>query len=197
VELDAIMPSLGFRSKTPEGREVPNRIYYDLATWHLINGVYAPRRAAELRGMKHFYADQRYLQRLLKSVERRLGHQLVACAEQAKIDLSQERHVTLDLSAVEASLLVQYSQPELADALAQPLAAIVAAARETVRRAGIDDRQIDTLYFTGGSTGLNLLSLALSSAFANAKAAHGDRFASVASGLGIEAERRYGPRHNT
>jgi hypothetical chaperone protein len=197
VELDAIMPSLGFRSKTPEGREVPNRIYYDLATWHLINGVYAPRRAAELRAMKHFYADQRFHQRLLKSIEQRLGHQLVARAEQAKIDLSSTAQLTLDLSEVEAGLLLQYSQQQLADALAGPLAAIVAAARETVRRAGIDDAQIDILYFTGGSTGLQLLSEALTGAFGNAKAAQGERFSSVASGLGIEAERRYGPGRNT
>ena len=197
VELDAIMPSLGFRSKTPEGREVPNRIYYDLATWHLINSVYAPRRAAELRAMKHFYADQRFHQRLLKSVEQRLGHQLVARAEEAKIELSVRTALTLDLTEVDAGLLVQYSQQQLADALAGPLASIVAAAQETVRRAGIDDGQIDTLYFTGGSTGLKLLSLALKSAFANAETAHGDRFASVASGLGLEAERRYGPPQQT
>jgi hypothetical chaperone protein len=193
VELEAIMPSLGFRSKTPEGREVPNRIYYDLATWHLINSVYAPRRVAQLRAMKHFYADQRFHKRLLKSIEQRLGHQLVARAEQAKIDLSFATQVALDLSAVETGLLLDYSQQQLADHLAGPLALIVAAAQETVRRAGIDDTDIDTLYFTGGSTGLQLLSEVLTRAFGNAEAVHGDRFASVASGLGIEAERRYGP----
>jgi hypothetical protein len=37
-------------NETP--REVPNAVYFDLATWHLINTVYAPARLAELRSMK-------------------------------------------------------------------------------------------------------------------------------------------------
>jgi hypothetical chaperone protein len=33
-------------------REVPSGIYFDLATWHLINTVYNPARVAEMRGMR-------------------------------------------------------------------------------------------------------------------------------------------------
>ena len=33
-------------------REVPSAVYFDLATWHLINTVYNPQRVAELRGMR-------------------------------------------------------------------------------------------------------------------------------------------------
>ena len=52
--------------------------------------------------------------------------------------------------------------------------------------------QIDALYFTGGSTGLRLLAQRIAAAFPAARALRGDRFASVASGLGLDAVRRFG-----
>ena len=53
VELAAVMPALGFGALGPSiggqpPREVPSRVYFDLATWHLINTVYRPARLQEL-----------------------------------------------------------------------------------------------------------------------------------------------------
>ena len=47
----AILPLAGYRAlgPRPAEREVPSKVYFDLATWHLINTVYAPARLAELR----------------------------------------------------------------------------------------------------------------------------------------------------
>lgn len=194
VELDAIMPSLGFRTRTPEGREVPNGIYHDLATWHLINGVYTPRRVAELKSMRYFYAEPLFHQRLLHTVERRLGHQLMGRAEDAKIALSDATAVALDLGEIEDGLIARFDRDGMATSLARPLDQIVIAARETVRRAGVTVDAIGALYFTGGSTGLRLLAERLSAAFPAAEPVFGDRFASVASGLGVEAAARYGSR---
>ena len=50
------------------------------------------------------------------------------------------------------------------------------------------------LHFTGGSTGLRLLAEQIRARFPAARAVAGDRFASVASGLGLHAARRYGAR---
>ncbi len=47
-----MLRELGYQSLDPEGREVPNRVYFDLAT-HLINTVYGPKRVAELQLMRH------------------------------------------------------------------------------------------------------------------------------------------------
>jgi len=50
---------------------------------------------------------------------------------------------------------------------------------------------IAAVYFTGGSTGLRLLVEQIHARFPQAQAIAGDRFASVARGLGLEAARRY------
>ena len=88
VELETILPELGYRSLDPEGREVPNRIYFDLATWHLINTIYTGKRVGELALMRHLYRDVRHHERLMRVVERRLGHALAARAEEAKIGVA-------------------------------------------------------------------------------------------------------------
>jgi hypothetical chaperone protein len=187
VELEAIMPTLGFRARTPEGREVPHRVYFDLATWHLINSVYAPRRVAELKAMRWFYDDETHHRRLMHVVNERLGHRLVALAEQTKVALSDIERVAIDLDDVEPGLATAFDRDALATCLAKPLAEIERVAVETVRRGGVATNAVEALYFTGGSTALELLSRRLTDAFPKAEPVFGDRFASVATGLGISA----------
>jgi hypothetical chaperone protein len=50
------------------------------------------------------------------------------------------------------------------------------------------------LYFTGGSTGLTPLVDRIAAEFPNARRVRGDRFASVAQGLGLHARAVYGAR---
>jgi len=192
VELATILRELGYQSLDPEGREVPNRIYFDLATWHLINTVYPPKRVAELRLLRYLYRDVRHHERLMRVVERRLGHALAARAEEAKIGVAAGGETMIDLELVEDDLLLAFDDAQLVEAGRDETRRIVDAARETVRAAGIAPRDVDAIYFTGGSTGLGFLTQALAGAFPDAQPVFGDRLASVATGLGIHAQRVFG-----
>ncbi|WP_028228062.1 Hsp70 family protein [Paraburkholderia ferrariae] len=192
VELATILREIGYQSLDPEGREVPNRVYFDLATWHLINTVYTPRRAAELKLMRHLYRDARHHDRLMRVVERRLGHALAARGEEAKIGVSAGGQTMIDLEAVEADLRLAFDDAQLVEAGREETRRIVEAARETVQAAGVKSADVNALYFTGGSTGLLFLTEALAGAFAHARPVFGDRLASVATGLGIHAQRLFG-----
>ncbi|HUL67820.1 MAG TPA: Hsp70 family protein [Burkholderiaceae bacterium] len=192
VNLAAILPLAGYRSKTPEGRDVPASIYFDLATWHLINTTYAHARVIEIRRMRPMYADGRMHARLLGILRHRLGHQLAARAEQAKIDVAEHGSARIDLGAVEARLTAALDATRQHAALAENVERIVAAARETVRRAQLPDDRVEAVYFTGGSTGLRSLAARIAAQFPGARAVHGDRFTSVVSGLALTAQRRFG-----
>ncbi|GAP35941.1 Hsp70 family protein [Piscinibacter sakaiensis] len=197
IELAAILPAFGYGAFGPSvggaaPREVPSGIYFDLATWHLINTVYSPQRVAELRALKGNYADPRHHARLMTVVSERLGHELAARAEQAKIDVADGGQTTIDLSVVEARLAAGLDEATAVDAIEADVARIVEAARETVTRAGLAPERIATLFFTGGSTGLRLLAQRIAAAFPGARAVRGDRFASVATGLGLHAARCFG-----
>ena len=198
VELACILPLLGYHSLRPDragqgGSEVPSRVYFDLATWHLINTVYAPARLAELRFMRSWYADARHHARLMRTVQGRLGHALAALAERAKIDVAQHGLAKLDLSQVDVGLSATLHEPQAAAAIEVDLERIVQAAVETVRLAGVARAQVQALYFTGGSTGLTPLVERIAACFAGAERVRGDRFSSVAQGLGLHARAVFGP----
>jgi hypothetical chaperone protein len=197
VELACILPLLGYRTLRPAKpgeppREVPSGVYFDLATWHLINTVYAPARLAELRSMKGWYADPRHHARLLTTVEEKLGHALAAAAERAKIDVALHGQAVVDLDVLEAGLQSSLHESQAAAALEADLQKIVLAAVETTRQAGVMPAQVQTLYFTGGSTGLTPLVDRIAAHFPVAERVRGDRFASVAQGLGLHARAVFG-----
>ncbi|QPF71716.1 Hsp70 family protein [Roseateles sp. DAIF2] len=196
IELAAILRELGYRSLGPEragqpAREVPSGIYFDLATWHLINTVYSPQRVAELRNMRGFYGNPLHHDRLMTVLEDHLGHELAARAEDAKIAVSGGGDTLIDLGLVENGLQVPLSEGVAVGALEADIDRIARAGRETVAQAGLKPEQIDALYFTGGSTGLRLLADRIAAEFPAAQSVRGDRFASVATGLGLHAARLF------
>jgi hypothetical chaperone protein len=197
VELACILPLLGYRALRPAkaaelAREVPSGVYFDLATWHLINTVYSPARLADLRSMKSWYADPQHHARLMTTVDERLGHALAAAAEKAKIDVAQQGQATVDLDTLEPGLQSSLQEQQAAAAIEADLARIVQAAGETVRQAGVALDQVQALYFTGGSTGLTALVSRIAQHFPAALSVRGDRFASVAQGLGLHAKAVFG-----
>jgi hypothetical chaperone protein len=192
VNLAKIMPVLGYNGTGPEGRPVPSKIYFDLATWHLINTTYTPNRIAELKMMRRMYNDHEAHRRLMQVLNHHRGHDLAACAESAKIAVSESGTATIDLGFVEPGLYVPVDDHELRVALDHDVERIVATARESVRLAQLDPDQIGAVYFTGGSTGLDFLVDRIGAAFPAAGVVRGDRYSSVVSGLAITAQRRFG-----
>jgi hypothetical chaperone protein len=194
VSLAAIMPALGYGSAGPDGRTVPSSIYFELATWHLINGASTPLRIAELRQMRSMYADGAAHARLLHVLQARLGHLLAAHAEAAKIATSLQGGARIDLDAVARGTFVAWDAALQDEALDADLERIVGAATEVLRRANVDPGDVDVVYFTGGSTGLEALVKRIAAALPRAQRVSGDRFASVVGGLGIYARRLFAAR---
>lgn len=145
IDLQRILPICGFRGLGPNGREVPSRVYFDLATWHLINTVYSKGRVAELKRMKSFYADESQYRRLMTVMDEHLGHELMGRAEAAKIDVSKGGQSVIDLSMLEPGLCVDISEADVIEALGSDFECIAHAATETIRQAGLAPGQVDVL----------------------------------------------------
>ncbi|MBN0538166.1 heat-shock protein, partial [Pseudomonas aeruginosa] len=58
--------------------------------------------------------------------------------------------------------------------------------------AGVDPDRVDTVFFTGGSSGIPALRRSVSAMLPNARHVEGNLFGSIGSGLAIEAKKRYG-----
>jgi hypothetical chaperone protein len=184
LSLEQVMPLLGYRHLGPQGREVPNRIFFDLATWHLIHWLYQPRAIAEAQSLWTNYADARLHQRLMRTLRERHGHRIAHAVEQAKIRCSQEeRDTDMDLAELEPGLTVPMTVNGMRDQLHTLLARTVACARDCVRQAGVADGALAAIYLTGGSSALRPFQRALQAEFAGVPLVEGDLFGGVASGL--------------
>ncbi len=189
LDLGIVMPLLGYGQRTPSGRELPNRIFYELSTWHLVHHTTSRKSLAEARELWRDYTDLALHHRLMHVLNERLGHQLLAEVEAAKIRCA----VTGQSTSIAPACLQQPNQqhPELISANLTPQAmqqmlraqvnAIVTCAHQCVTAAGLAD--IKVVYLTGGSSTLTPLVDALQAAFPQAKLVHGDRFGGVAAGL--------------
>jgi hypothetical chaperone protein len=184
LSLGQLMPLLGYGHIGPQNREVPNRVFFDLSTWHLINWQYQPKAMAQAKALQANYSDVRLHDRLMRVLTERYGHHMAHDVEQAKIRCSQTDHDTrIDLSYVETALAAQLSTTDLYNHLAQLLANTVACARECVQRAGLTHGKPDAIYLTGGSSALRTFQQALQTEFAGVPLVEGDLFGGVASGL--------------
>ena len=190
LSLDELMPLLGLGHAGPQGRPVPSGIFFDLATWHLINFQYAPRVISRVQGLRSDYADPQLHERLMTVLRERLGHRLAGQVEQAKISCSvhgQMAHIALD--DVEPGLAAFLAPDRMAQDLDELLESVVACAQECVRRAGLQGRGPDVVYLTGGSSALKTLQERLGTAFAGVPLVQGDLFGGVAAGLAYAAQR--------
>jgi len=184
LNLAQVMPLLGYKHIGPEQREVPSRVFFDLATWHLIHWQYQPRAIAHAKTLRSNYSDTRLHERLMQVLTQRHGHLMAHEVEQAKIRCSVSKTDTgIDLSVIERELQARLSAADMQAQLQDLLTRTVACARDCVQRAGLTDASLDAIYLTGGSSALSTFQQALQAEFAGVPLIEGDLFGGVALGL--------------
>ena len=131
------------------------------------------------------------LDRLLRLIEQRTGHWLAIQVEAAKIDLSGAEHCQLDLSEIQAGLSHTIARPEFDQAIEAQLLSIETTLQRLLNDAQLRADQVDTVFFTGGSSGVPLLRQRVAAMFPSAQAVEGDRYGSIGCGLALDAARRF------
>jgi hypothetical chaperone protein len=184
LNLAQVMPLLGYRHLGPEQREVPSRVFFDLATWHLIHWQYQPRAIAHAKTLRSNYRNPRLHERLMQVLSERHGHLMAHEVEQAKIRCSVHLADTaMNLAVIEENLHVPLGLQDMQLHLHELLTRTVACARECVQRAGLSDASLDAIYLTGGSSALQTFQHALQAEFVGVPLVEGDLFGGVALGL--------------
>ncbi|MDP4621408.1 MAG: Hsp70 family protein [Hydrogenophaga sp.] len=184
LNLAQVMPLLGYKHIGPEQREVPSRVFFDLATWHLIHWQYQAKAIAHAKTLRSHYSDPRLHERLMRVLTERHGHLMAHEVEQAKIRCSVSRADTgIALSLIERDLQARLGVADMQAHLHDLLVRTVACARECVQRAGLTDASLDAIYLTGGSSALSTFQTALQAEFVGVPLVEGDLFGGVALGL--------------
>jgi len=192
LSLAEVMPLLGHRSQLKSGREMPASIYFNLATWHTINFAYTRQVWAEQQRLHLDAITPELLDRLLALIRDRAGHWLAHQVEEVKIALSNQETAQLSLerfSPGQQKLLTRSQFDLAARVLVEKIEAAVA---RLLPEAGVTASGIDTVFFTGGSSGIPLLRRRIASLLPQARVVEGDLFGSIGAGLAVDAARRYG-----
>lgn len=188
LNLQQVMPLLGFRHVGPAGREVPSATFLDLASWHLIHRMGSPKALRDARELRVNYSEPRLHDRLMTVLEQRLGHRIASAVEAAKIAVSvQGAPAAIDLDLVERGLAAELAPQALRRDLDALLRQVVDCAEECLRRSGC--KSLDAVYLTGGSSALRPFRELLQERFAGTPVVEGDLFGGVASGLAYATPR--------
>ncbi len=192
LSLDCVMPLLGYRGRMKNGAEIPSSLFFQLATWHTINFAYSRQAWADLQ---HIYRDaeaRTELDRLCRLVSRREGHWLALQVEAAKIALSTAPQAVLQLDRLADGLRHSIGQDDFTRATRSLVDQVGGCVATLLDQAGLRRGQVDTLYFTGGASGVPQLRARIAAELPQARAVEGDLFGSIGAGLAVEAARRYG-----
>lgn len=182
LNLSHVMPLLGYRHIGPGGRQVPNSVFFDLSTWHLIHHAYTRKSMHFARELWTSYADLALHARLMQVLQGHHGHRILAGVEAAKIACSVTHgSAAVDLGFLDTPLAPAITPHSMGEALAQSLAQVVQCALQCVQASGL--AAVDVVYLTGGSSALQPLVDALQTALPGAALVQGDRFGGVAAGL--------------
>lgn len=192
LSLTSIMPLLGLGSRLNNNTEVPSSYYFNLATWHTINLAYTQRTWLQIKDIYRDAREKEKLDSLLHLIENRSGHWLALKAEEGKIALSLQMETELLLDRLSPNHTLTLKRDEFETAIDKMVSTVESTVTNLLRDAGIDADEVDTVVFTGGSSGVHLLREKIGSLLPDARRVEGDLFGSIGAGLALDAVRKFG-----
>ncbi|WP_313032397.1 Hsp70 family protein [Massilia alkalitolerans] len=192
LSLASVMPLLGYGSSMLSGAAIPSSYYFNLATWHTINQAYTRKSVAQLADLVRDCSEPAKLVRLQKLIEERAGHWLAIQVEAAKIGLSGSPSLTMELDRLAPPESLSVTREGFEAAIGQLVDSVDATVLRLFSEAGVEPDAVDTVFFTGGSSGVSLLRERIAALVPRARKVEGDLFGSIGAGLALDALRKYG-----
>ena len=192
LSLSSVMPLLGYQSLMSNGSAVPSSYYFNLATWHTINLAYTKKTWTQLADVVRDAREPVKLARLQHLVDARAGHWLAMKVEEGKIALSNAPRCELHLERLAPAESLVLERAGFEDAIMHLVASIDQTVLKLLTDAGVGPDAVDTVFFTGGSSGVRMLRERIGALLPKARKVEGDLFGSIGAGLALDAVRKFG-----
>lgn len=192
LSLAAVMPQLGHGSALKNGSAVPSSYYFNLATWHTINQAYTKKMATQLGELVRDAREPEKLVRLQNLIDDRAGHWLAMRVEETKIALSGQPLVRLELDRLAPPVALDVDRECFVAAIRAMVDTVAGTVSQLLADAGVRAEQVDTVFFTGGSSGVAALRERIAAVVPGARRVEGDLFGSIGAGLALDAVRKFG-----
>ena len=193
LSMQSVMPLLGLGTElVTKQLPMPKSTFADLAWWPTINLCYTPKIMREAQDVHRQAVEPRKTQRLLTVLQRQLGHRTAFSVEAGKIALSGEDETQIPLPFIEAGLEAAASRKDFEEAINAEIMRLRLSLWNCLALADVDASEIDTIFMTGGSSRVPAIETLLREEFPDSDIRRGDDFLSVAVGLTLQAQSRYG-----
>jgi hypothetical chaperone protein len=192
LSIDKVMPHLGYDVRLGEKNlPMPVHLFHDLATWHKIPFLYTPQNLSYLKTVIPTADQPELLERLLQVFAGRKGHRIAGEVEAAKIALSDVAATSLALP-VEPPVAIEMTRKDVERAVRDDTRRLIETIDICCRAAAVPPSAIESVFLTGGSTGIPAVRDPILAHLPNARAVPGDMFGSVGMGLALDAAKRFG-----
>jgi hypothetical chaperone protein len=191
LSIDRVMPHLGYDVRLgPKRLPMPSYLFHDLATWHKIPFLYTAENLGYLRSAVLTADRPELLQRLIQVFTGRRGHRIAGDVEAAKIALSAAEAAEIHLP-IHPEVAVTVARADVEHAVHDDTSRLIETIDRCCNTAGVAPSEIDSVFLTGGSTGIPAVRSRILAHLPNARAVPGDMFGSVGLGLAIDAAKRF------
>ncbi|MBC7693210.1 MAG: Hsp70 family protein [Methylotenera sp.] len=129
------------------------------------------------------------LDNLITLIEENLGYALHQRVEKLKVELSGAAQADFSFKSHPIKIEFPVTAPDFENVLHPSVKAIQEAALETLRLARVNPEEVQSIYFTGGTSQVPIIRRTLSALTPQARIAEQDTFTSVAAGLAMTAQR--------
>ncbi len=124
--------------------------------------------------------------RLVKVLERRLGHDLAFEVERTKIAHNEGSNQSfVDLSLIEPGLQTELTDGGFEKSLLRYGEEIADAIQETLDAGGVEAQRVEAVVSVGGSSSMQIVTDAIQGCLPNVRVERGDIFTSIVDGLAI------------
>lgn len=165
--------------------EVPGHYYANFARWNQLSILKSPRLLAEIRDLaRHSLAPEK-LETLIDFIDADVGYPLYRAVSETKMQLSNADTARLHFAACGVTIDREITRAEFETWIAPDLERIDRAVAAALARAGIDERHVDKVFLTGGSSFVPAVRRQFERRFGAAKVETGDQLLSIAYGLAL------------
>jgi hypothetical chaperone protein len=185
-----VSPALGAGTQLRSGHKllpVPQWVYFKLERWHHLSFLRAKETLNMLQSVKHQAVEPEKLEALLYLIKHDLGFQLHRAVQGTKAALSRQERSTFRFADGSVELQAEVTRTEFEGWIAPELAEIEGCVDSLLRNTGVDAREVNMVFLTGGSSFVPAVRRIFEARFGASKIRTGGEFTSVAHGLALRS----------
>jgi hypothetical chaperone protein len=166
---------------------VPNGYFNKFSRWHELSIMRHSRDYRELEHLLRSSLDPERIRAFLAFLDADAGYAMYRAVSAAKLQLSHAQEAVFSLHAAGVDIERTIMREDFEKWIAPELAEIDACVDRALRQAALDERAIDRVFLTGGTSFVPAVRKQFEQRFGRARIETGDQLVSIAYGLALIA----------